>query len=91
MSDGVEVQSEDQEDGFKQAISLGPQPHPITGELGIALMVGQGRTWLSFQEAQGLITNLQSVTFTALASTVFMGIISAQQQHNQQDGLIIPR
>lgn len=78
---------ENTEQDMQSQISLGPQQHPITGEIGITLRVGESSTWMSLQDAQSLITSLSSVTFTTLATNTMMQLISASQQQNQ---LIIP-
>lgn len=88
---GVCIVSEEQnQEEFKNPISMGPMLHPITGEAGIRLQVGNSDTWLSFQEAQNIVTNMQTITIVGITTSV-LGQMIAQSQQPIDPQLILPQ
>lgn len=85
-----------QEDGesLRKPISLKMNAHPITGELGLTLIIGDEQSWVSFNEALSLMSNIQTAVITGIASSAAMSMLTqmmvAEEQASQAKKIYTP-
>lgn len=81
----------DQDTGIRKQVAIGMQPHPLTGEMGVVLRIGEESTWLPFGDALQLSSQVHTTAIVGIATGAASQLVHlAQQQQQQGSKLVIP-
>lgn len=88
----------DHDTGIRKQVGLGMNPHPITGEMGVTLRIGEAEdseTWMPYDEALQMVTQLQVLCSIGISTNAAMNMVQQTMQQagnqNHKPGIVLPR